>query len=280
MTRALLADRARILVTGAEAESFLQNLITTDLPGLEPGTAAPGALLTPQGKILFFFLIARIDGGFALETTLSERDALIKRLTLYRLRARVEIAADPVEGTTILFDEPAPEGAVLDRRFAKAGVVLARLAGAAEGAGDAAAYHALRIRHGMAETAEDFPAQEAYPHDILLDLSGGLSFRKGCYVGQEVVSRMQHRATARRRVTLVTAEAPLPPSGTEVIAGGKPAGALGSVDGTAALAILRLDRIADAVSAGKPVTAGGIDVIVALPGWSGLTFPADGGDAA
>jgi folate-binding Fe-S cluster repair protein YgfZ len=113
-----------------------------------------------------------------------------------------------------------------------------------------------------------------------MDFNGGLSFKKGCYVGQEVVSRMQHRGTARRRVVTVKAETALPPSGTEITAGGKPVGTLGSVVGKGGLAIVRIDRAGEAIATATPLLAGETAVILELPAWTGLTFPSAADEAS
>nr|WP_298095688.1 folate-binding protein YgfZ [uncultured Shinella sp.] len=272
MPSVTLSGRAFLRLSGKDAEPFLQSLITTDLPSLPEGEIRPGALLTPQGKIFFDFLIRR-DGadGFFIETTEDQRDALLKRLTMYKLRAAVDLAVVEGNEATVSWDDAEAEAA-RDARFAKAGLGVSRRPGGG-GNDDPALYDALRISAGLPESGRDYPLSDAFPHDVLLDLSGGLSFRKGCYVGQEVVSRMQHRGTARRRPVIVTAESALPAGGTELMAGGKPVGTLGSVSGTNGLAIVRIDRAADAMHAGMPITADGIAVTVALPGWTGLAFP-------
>ncbi|MFC3073039.1 CAF17-like 4Fe-4S cluster assembly/insertion protein YgfZ [Shinella pollutisoli] len=279
MPSVTLPGRAFLRLSGKDAESFLQGLITTDLPSLPEGELRPGALLTPQGKILFAFLIVR-DGesAFLLETGAGERDALAKRLTLYKLRAAVEIAAVDGDSVAVAW-EPADAQAPRDARFAAAGIAVSRRPGAG-GTDDPSLYDALRISAGLPEAGADYALSDAFPHDVLLDLSAGLSFRKGCYVGQEVVSRMQHRGTARRRPVIVTGAAALPPSGTELLAGGKPVGALGTVTGSTGLAIVRLDRAADAMRAGTPVTAAEVPVTLALPAWTGLTFPDEAAEAA
>ncbi|TDK37623.1 folate-binding protein [Rhizobium deserti] len=272
MPAAYLPSRSLIRISGKDAQDFLQNLITTDVDGLLPTEARPGALLTPQGKILFDFLVWRDGGdGFTLETDLSQRDALIRRLTMYKLRAAVDMAAGE-DGVAVFWGDDAARGSVTDAAFATAGISLSRSPGpAAEG--PESDYEALRIACGLALSGRDFALQDAFPHDVLLDKNGGLSFRKGCYVGQEVVSRMQHRGTARRRVAVVTAEGGLPDTGTEMTAGGKPVGTLGSVEGKNGLAILRIDRVGDAQARGLPLLAGDRQVEVALPSWTGLSFP-------
>lgn len=273
MPSAFLADRRLIRVSGTGAEEFLNNLITADVENLAEGEARASALLTPQGKILFDFLITRDGTDYLVETGAAEQDALLRRLTMYKLRAPIDLKAEATEGVSIFWDENAPEAGVRDGRFVKAGVDVFRVPGASA-TGDAAAYDALRVEHGIAESGRDYALQDAFPHDVLMDVNDGVSFKKGCFVGQEVVSRMKHRGTARRRVVTVSAEGPLPATGTEITANGKPVGTLGTVCGSTALAIVRIDRIADALASGTPLLAENVTVTVALPAWSGLAFPA------
>ncbi|PLK69482.1 folate-binding protein YgfZ [Rhizobium sp. TH135] len=272
MPSAFLPDRAFVKIAGADAEHFLQNLITTDLGALAESELRPGALLTPQGKILFDFLISRDGDGFLIDIPADQIDAFIRRMTMYKLRSPVTIEALPVTGATVTWGESA-EG-VADHRFALAGTELRRQEGRTGDPADREGYDALRILHGVPESGADYALQDAFPHDVLFDKSGGVSFRKGCYVGQEVVSRMQHRSTARRRVVILSAEASLPATGTEITIGGKPIGALGTVAGERALAIVRIDKAGEAMAAGEPILAGDVPVTVTLPSWSGLTFPA------
>ncbi|WP_114835717.1 folate-binding protein YgfZ [Agrobacterium tumefaciens] len=273
MPSAFLADRRLIRVSGTGAEEFLNNLITANIENLPAGEARAAALLTPQGKILFDFLIWRDGGDYLIETGAAEQDALLRRLTMYKLRAPVDLKVGTVEGVSVFWTETAPVAGVRDGRFTKAGIDLFRLPGASA-SGDVAAYDALRVDHGIAESGRDYALQDAFPHDVLMDVNDGVSFRKGCFVGQEVVSRMKHRGTARRRVVTVSAGGALPASGAEITADGKPVGTLGTVCGNRALAIVRIDRIADALASGTPLLAGTVPVTVALPAWSGLSFPA------
>ncbi|WP_281036331.1 MULTISPECIES: folate-binding protein YgfZ [unclassified Rhizobium] len=273
MPSAFLADRRLIRVSGTGAEEFLNNLITADVENLPQGEARASALLTPQGKILFDFLIARDGTDYLIETGAAEQDALLRRLTMYKLRAPVDLKLEPTEGISVFWNEGMPEAGTKDGRFAKAGIDLYRVPGAST-SGDIAAYDALRIDHGIAESGRDYALQDAFPHDVLMDVNDGVSFKKGCFVGQEVVSRMKHRGTARRRVVTVSAESALPATGTDITANGKPVGTLGTVCGNRALAIVRIDRIADALASGTPLLAETVTVTVALPVWSGLSFPA------
>ena len=279
MPATTLENRTFIAVTGEEAEDFLQGLITTDVPGIGLGEAYPGALLTPQGKIMFEFMIGRSADGFVIETDAGAGDALAKRLTLYKLRAKVTIARLEADAVTVSWDGPPPAPAVRDMRLAKAGLDLFR-APDAGGLNPLSAYTALRIAHGISGGAEDGDAAEFFPHDLMMDRNGGLNFKKGCYVGQEVVSRMQHRSTARRRLVIVTGGAALPASGTAITAGGRDIGTLRTVEGAAGLAVVRIDKAGEAMTGGTPILAGDVAVTLALPAWSGLDFPAAADEAA
>ncbi|RUM26466.1 folate-binding protein [Rhizobium vallis] len=280
MPDVFLKDRSLLVVSGAEAQSFLQNLITTDIVSLGRDEARPGALLTPQGKILFDFMIWQDGDGYVIETDAGQREGLLKRLTMYKLRAAVTLAPHAEEGVTVSWGEDVNGNqGVQDSRFAKAGVTLTRRPGK-HGDGERALYDALRISLGIVTSGPDFALQDAFPHDVLMDLNGGLSFKKGCYVGQEVVSRMQHRGTARRRVVTVSSATALPVTGTEITAAGKPVGTLGSVEGGSGLAIVRIDRAGAAMAAGTPLLAGETPVSLALPGWSGLVFPTSADEAS
>jgi len=274
MPAAYLPTKSLIRLAGKDAQDFLQGLITTDIDSLPQNEARPGALLTPQGKILFDFLIWRDGDGFLIETEAAQRDALVRRLTMYKLRAAVDISAEAQDGVTVYWGEDAAKADVKDAAFDKAGITLTRAPGK-QADGTEEAYHALRVEAGVSASGHDYALQDAFPHDVLLDKIGGLSFRKGCYVGQEVVSRMQHRGTARRRVALVSGAAALPASGTEIVAGGKPVGSLGSVAGNKGLAIVRTDRVGDALTRGLALTAGDVIVTLTLPEWTGLSFPTE-----
>jgi len=287
-----LASRTVIEVAGPEAEHFLQNIVTTDLDKLGEREAKPGALLSPQGKILFDFLVSRVgQERLRLDVRADLADDFTRRLMLYKLRAKVEISrpeqivvaaswqddsgASQADSTAMHADSQW----LRDTRF-PAGVEVMRGYGAAMSAdADLSGWDALRIRHGIAESGTDFAAGEAFPHDVLLDQTGGVGFRKGCYVGQEVVSRMQHRGTARRRVLLVEAAAPLPSPGTGITANGRALGVLGSASGDRGLAIVRIDRVKDAVDVGVPLMAGDVAVTLSIPAWAGFAFPQDASGA-
>jgi tRNA-modifying protein YgfZ len=277
MTVVSLPDRALIAVSGADAEHFLQNILTTDLDQLAAGETRPGALLSPQGKILFDFLISRSgDAAFLLECRSDIAEDFVRRLTLYRLRAKVEIVLRNQRSVAVSWnDDPASLDlpGLIDRRFLRPGVVRRHYDTPLAATGSPDDWHRLRIVSGVAESGPDYALGEAFPHDVLLDQLGGVGLRKGCYIGQEVVSRMQHRGTARRRVLLAKAGGGLPPSGTEIKADGRPVGQLGSVDGPAGLAIARIDRVKDAMDAGTPLLADDVAVSLSIPDWASFSFP-------
>jgi hypothetical protein len=127
---------------------------------------------------------------------------------------------------------------------------------------------AARIAAGISELGPDFGPDQMFPHDIGMDFLGGVDFKKGCYVGQEVVSRMQHRGTARRRPVIVSGLPDGAVAGSPVIAGEREAGTIGASVGGRAVGIVRLDRI----EAGAPVTVGGTPVELQLPAWASYRF--------
>ncbi|MBS7698315.1 MULTISPECIES: folate-binding protein [unclassified Chelatococcus] len=282
MPSALLADRGVIRISGADALDFLQNILTCRLDDLEPNVGRLGALLSPQGKILFDGLFTPApEGGFFLDTAQAGIADFLKRLTLYKLRSKVlledlsetlavaagwDSAEEPV-GTLIAYDDTRAPG--LGRRF-----IGEREAYRNAGLPDAAAYHAHRIATGVPEGGQDFAFGDAFPHEAMMDQMGGVVFDKGCYIGQEVVSRMHHRGIARTRIVVATfADGEAPAGQTSVEAGGKLVGHLGSHAGPVALAMLRLDRVVDAQAAGLPLLADGRPLTVALPAYARVSFP-------
>jgi len=279
----ILSDRTVIRVDGADAQHFLQNLITTNVDAIGPGEARPAALLTPQGKILFDFLVSKAgETAYDCDIRSDLADDFIRRLTLYKLRAAVSFEALKEQPVIAGWDGDAPSGALRDLRFPREANVWRLYGDGPAPDADRAAWDAVRIAYGVAESGADFALSDVFPHDVLMDRNGGVDFRKGCYVGQEVVSRMQHRGTARRRVATLTADTDLPAAKDtsaeiSILAGDKPAGSLGSVAGRSGLAIVRTDRVADALSQGAALTLDGIPVTLTLPGWTGLSF--NSGDA-
>ena len=264
-----LPGRAVLSVTGAEAAHFLHNLLTADVEHLGDGGATLAALLSPQGKILFDMLVVRQGDGFLIDCAADQRADLLKRLAMYRLRAKVEVA--PRDDLHVSVSPGEIPGGYRDPRSAAIGW---RATGP-EGR-PAQGYDAARIALGLADSAADLGSGEFFPHEANLDQLGGVSFKKGCYVGQEVVSRMEHRGTARSRILPVALGGAAPLRGTEVRAGEKLVGTLLSSSGNAALALLRLDRLAEAEA---PLLAGGIAVHVLKPRWATYDVPGAAGVA-
>ena len=274
--------RSLISVTGEDATHFLQTLITCDVEKLPEGVARPGALLTPQGKIMFDFLVFRDgEGGYLIDIDSRLTGDFLKRLTMYKLRAKATISESDESLAAISWEiDSTPEGArsVRDSRFPEGLAVMRHYGAAPAGEDDAEGWTALRIANGVAESGTDFEPGDAFPHDISFDQNTGVDFRKGCFVGQEVVSRMQHRGTARRRLVIASADAPLSAPGAPLESGGKTVGALGSVARGSALALVRLDRAKDAMDAGRPITANGQSVALSLPPNVGYRWPEETAD--
>ncbi len=250
MPIAFLPDRAVVSITGADARAFLQNLVTCDVDILTPGNAAFGALLTPQGKILAdFFVVCAAEDFFWLDASASVATDLVKRLSLYKLRAKVAVAATTKQVVAFWGLGAAPEGLIAfrDPRATEAGTRV--ILDTVDHTGDTIGYEAHRIALGIPKGGVDFPWGDAFPHEVNMDLLAGVSFEKGCYVGQEVVSRMQHRGSNRRRVLRATFEGIAPPIGTEIRAGDTLIGTLGSTSDGQGLAAVRVDRLADATAA-------------------------------
>jgi len=274
-----LKDRQLIEISGAEAASFLQALITTDIKALSESVMMAGALLSPQGKILFDFLVGKQENGFFLDSPATQAEALSKRLSLYKLRSKVDITRH--ESMTVTIARSVEGGAKFcfrDGRFGENDKIMRLYTTNDQSCQqNRQEWDRLRISAALAESGTDFALGDVFAHDINLDQIGGVSFNKGCYIGQEVVSRMQYRGTAKRRLLQVEAQLPLPPSGTALEAAGKPIGVLGSSyesKGLAqGLAIVRLDRVKQALDKGQKITANGLDVTLTLPQRVSFTYP-------
>jgi len=256
-----LADRGVVRVAGPDAAAFLQGLLTNDVEKLALGGSCYAALLSPQGKILFDFLIFRTGADvFLIDVACDKTPELVKRLGFYKLRARIEIADASADFAVVA----APSGEPADPRAPALGGRSIVAAGQAppEDKAARAAYEARRIALGVPQGGADFAYGDAFPHDANMDLLNGVDFAKGCYVGQEVVSRMKHRGTSRKRIARVRLEGPAPAPGEPVLDGELAVGALGSAAGKDALALLRLDRVDAAEAAGRPLSVGGVRVSI------------------
>lgn len=271
MALAVLADRAVVEVGGEEARSFLQRLVTNDVDRLGAGETRYAALLTPQGKVITDFLILALPGQevFWLDMPAVAAAELVKRLTVYRLRAKVTVADRSAELGIVAFTGPPPLTLLqayddprdpgLWRRGIAGRAGLADLAARS----DPAAYHDRRIRSGVPESGLDYGFGDAFPHEANLDRLHGIDFRKGCYVGQEVVSRVEHRGTARKRIVKARFEGTPPPIGTDITAGGVVIGTMGSSTAGHGLAAVRVDRAGEAAG---PFEAG-VTLELDWPAW-------------
>jgi folate-binding protein YgfZ len=273
MKAALLTDRGVLRVTGEPARHFLHNLVTANIETLTPGHARYAALLTPQGKILADFFVveapAADGGGFFIDAPKALVPDLAQKLTFYKLRAKVTI--EPLDALSVLaaWDGIGATEYGLDYRDPRLPALGQRVLLPAEVAKEAAAdlgaalvdestYEAHRIALGVPRGGVDFIYGDVFPHDADLDKLGGVDFKKGCFIGQEVVSRVEHRGTARNRIVPVAFDAHAAEDGSPVMAGEKNVGTMGSSAGNLGLAMLRVDRVADALAAGTPLLAGGI----------------------
>lgn len=296
MQAAPLSDRGIILVSGDDARHFLNGLVTANVATMSPAQSRFAALLTPQGKIVADFIVAEIaaadGGGFLLDAPAALVDGLLAKLKMYKLRAKVTVEDRSVALAVVALwgdgidsrDTAAVDGLVLrDPRLPELGlraiVPVGMAAATAVRLGatmvDAAAYEAHRIALGVPRGGVDFAYGDAFPHETDMDQLAGVDFKKGCYVGQEVVSRMQHRGTARTRVVPVMVEGFAPPPGAPVTAGDIAVGTMGSGVEGRGLALLRLDRVGDALAAGTPIVAGGIALAPAKPAWASFAWPGE-----
>ena len=291
MKAALLPDRGVVKVAGDDARKFLNGLITSDIAKMTPARAGFAALLTPQGKIIVDFLLAEAPpadrGGFFLDCPRALAPALVQRLNFYKLRAKVivEDLSEMLGVLAIWGGDAATEYGLCypDPRLPALGLRcmlpphLADKAAADLGAElvDSSAYEARRIALGIPRGGLDFIYGDAFPHETDMDQFGGVDFDKGCFVGQEVVSRIEHRGTARNRVVPVAFDGFAPEAGTPVSAGEKTLGTLGSSAQGRGVAMLRLDRVADALAAGQPLVSGGVEMRLVKPAWARFAFPGD-----
>ena len=299
MKAALLPDRGVVKVIGDGARAFLHGLVTADLLKLKTGEARYCALLTPQGKIIADFFVAEAPakdgGGFFLDAPRARIAMLVERLNLYKLRAKVVVEdLSEILGVLAAWDSDAPPApaaapgdaiglAFADPRLPALGLRvmlpphLAATAAAALGASlvDAGVYETLRIALGIPRGGIDFAYGDAFPHEADMDQLAGVDFTKGCYVGQEVVSRMEHRGTARSRAVPLRFDGEPPQPGAAVVAGERQLGQLGSSAAGRAIALMRLDRVADTLAQGGTMTADGTPVHLVKPDWARFAFPGE-----
>ena len=283
-----LDDRGVVSVDGPEAGPFLQGLISNDIERVTEARSIYAALLTPQGKFLHDFFVLRQGDGYLLDCEGSRVGDLGGRLVAYRLRADIQLAdatedfrvvalfggeddggafgmppgdggAAPCEGGWIMRD---PRGTALGlRAVLPRDTDLAFLEQAGFARGHAADYERHRIAQGAPDGSRDMEVGRATLMECGFEALNGVDFEKGCYVGQELTARTKHRGLVRRQLAPVALDGPLPPAGTPIMAGEREVGEIRSGLDGAALAVLRLERIAAATEAGEPLTAGEARVI-------------------
>ena len=291
MKAAFLPGRGVVKVAGDPARKFLDGIITSDLDRVSPGAARFGALLTPQGKIIVDFIIveatAEDGGGFFLDCPRALAETLVEKLKFYRLRAKVAIddMSDTLGVMAVWGGAATTEHGLVyaDPRLPALGSRVILPPGNTETVAsdlgarvvDASAYDAHRITLAVPQGGADFSYGDAFPHETDMDQLAGVDFDKGCFIGQEVVSRMEHRGTARTRIVPVSYDGPAPMGGDIVSAGEKTIGTMGSAANGQGLAMLRLDRIADAAAQAQPITAGGITLHPHKPDWARFAWPSE-----
>ncbi|HSA82958.1 MAG TPA: hypothetical protein VLE23_19230 [Geminicoccaceae bacterium] len=288
-----LPERGVIVLQGADRVAFLQGLISRDLEQITADRAGYGALLTPQGKFLFDFIILRTADAMLLDAERTRLPDLLRRLTMYRLRAKVEIedasaryAVAAVVGDHLarrfeLEDRPGAcrplgEGfAFVDPRLARLGIRVllppTALGPALQGLGFAPlepeAYDCVRITAGVPDGSRDLLPEKSTLLESGFEELNGVDFAKGCFVGQELTARMKYRGLVRKRLLPVVLRGPRPEPGTIIRLGEREAGEMRSSIEGRGLALLRLDRIAEADQAGTPLTAGATEVVPVKPDW-------------
>lgn len=283
-----LENRALIHMKGADAETLLQGLITFDMERLKTNDSGFGALLTPQGKVLFDFLISPMDGGFLFDTLAESGPDLLKRMSMYKLRSDVQLENVSDAYSVLLLVPSSPDDAIPElpgtvvpdprhiglgyRAYVPVAEVDAAVADASFRVDEPSVYMAKRVEFAVPEAPIDYRYGEVFPHDINLDQMHGVGFHKGCFVGQEVVSRVKHRGTARKRIVIVSSDDMLPESGTDIQSESKSVGTLGSVVDHKGLAMVRLDKVNDALEEGRDINAGDVRITPVLPDWVSFSW--------
>ena len=240
-----LTDRAALRVSGPQAGDFLQNLLTQNMARCVAGSLHMAALLTPQGKLLFDFLIFGDKTSFLLDCEAAQADALVKRLLLYKLRADINIEKLKTHPLALWQSESAPperNGFLPDPRHALLGLRGFHPAPKNAEKRGLADWHAHRVRLGVPQGAEDMPSGKTFPLEFGLAQMGAIDFQKGCFIGQEVTSRVHRRGVLRKRLWPVSfAKNPAPSVGTPIMEGARQVGEIVAVQKRHALALLRDD---------------------------------------
>ncbi|GAA0388774.1 folate-binding protein YgfZ [Brevundimonas terrae] len=257
MSIARLNSRAVIRIEGPDARHFLHNLLTQNVETIEDGELRFGALLTPQGRLMVDMMVWAKGDALWLDVPVAARDALVQRLSMYKLRLNVTVSATD-DAVFVAWGEQ-PEGFVADPRLEGLGFRAIGFAGETTASEDD--WHAHRMALGVAEAAMDTPQDKTYPIEANFDLINGIDFHKGCFIGQETTSRMKRRGTIKNRILPFTFEGEAPAIGTEVLNGERRAGEVTGVLGQQGMALMRLDRM------DGELTVDGRVVVVNRPDW-------------
>lgn len=257
--------RSYITITGEDAESFLQGLVSQDVLGMHAGDIRFGALLSPQGKWQHDFFIIRTAGGFALDTLEATRTSLQQKLMIYKLRAKVSITHQP---QMQLYYVPAGGAGLADPRDARLPNRLWQASDAVPtGALSRADYDAIRIQHFIPEGGIEVTADET-AMDVSYDMLHGISFTKGCYVGQEVTARMHYKNIARKGMigvvfdALTTIACPAP-----IVHEGKEVAELRSVQGHYGIAYGKFELVAPLLGSPTKATVEHTKITLVQPDW-------------
>lgn len=278
-----LPSRALLRLTGADATEWLQGLITNDVERLDTDGALYAALLSPQGKILFDFLIYRAADSLLIDCEASARDALMKRLSMYKMRSDVTLTPEPDLGvlsscTPLDASLAHVEIAVRDPRLEELGFRmvgdLARMASDYEEQDHSVdgedVYRDYLLKLGVPNGEADFAPGKAYPLESNFDELNGISFTKGCFIGQEVAARMKHKTDLKKRILPVVSDGAMPEPGTQIRAGDAKAGDILSGSGSSGLALMRLAEWRAAMAQDIPLETNGVRVRVNTPEWLNL----------
>ncbi|MDF1793576.1 MAG: folate-binding protein [Thalassobaculaceae bacterium] len=296
-------DRGVIRLDGEDRAAFLQGLVSNDVLKVSPERAGYGAFLTAQGKFLHDFFLVETGDALLIETAADRLDDFFRKLRMYKLRSKVELTVEsdgwvvaavfgadafdiiglpPERGAASAFAEGL---AFVDPRHADAGlrVLLPEVTGAAALAAagltetNRSAYDRRRVSLGLPDGSRDLAVEKTVLLEAGFEELGGVDFQKGCYMGQELTARTKYRGLVKRRLMPIVINGPLPASGTEITLDGREAGEVRSVvantgageeGGGLGLAMIRLNRLDEAMRSGAPLTAGESTVIPHKPDWA------------
>lgn len=257
-----LPDRAVIRFTGDDRTTFLQGLITQDMNRLAHERAIFAALLTPQGKILFDFFVVTDGDALLIDCNADAAPALLKRLSMYKLRAKVALAID--DGLKVCASANEIKEGFADPRHDAMGW---RTISAQAGAAVSDAYDLRRIAAGVPEFGKDFGADEMFLTDVNFDLLNGVNYKKGCFIGQEVTSRMKRKGDIRRRTLIASFDGAPPSKGAAITAGASTLGEILNRTDGAALAAVRLDRLEKARAEQTPILCKDRELQLQIPAY-------------